>query len=258
MLIKQAKAKDVNDIVSFINKEWEENHILSRNKVFFNYQHIINNKINFIIARKDEKLIGVLGYIPSSIDLVSDVFTVIWKVLDNQNPLLGIQMLKFLENKKDVRFVFSNGINPKTFGLYKYLGFYINKLDHYVMINDNLKKFNIAELSNLNFNNTFDSNKNIKYQISILGNVDELDNFNFGDSSNHIPYRNREYFIRRYLKHPVFKYSIYLIYKSDKPVSLYVTRIQKHNSSQIIRIIDFYGDQNTLVCFSNYIYNLIL
>jgi len=258
MLIKQATIKDVEIIRSFINDKWKENHIVSRDKSFFNYQHKINNKINFIVAKNNKELIGILGYIPSSTDRVTDVFTVIWKVLDNQNPLLGIQMLKFLEKKKDVRYVFSNGINPKTFGLYKYLGFYINKLDHYVMINDNLKKFNIAELSHLNFNSTFNSNKNIKHKISILGNVNELDNFNFGDSSNHIPYRNREYFIRRYLKHPVFKYSIYLIFKYDKLVSIYVTRIQKKNSSKIIRIIDFYGDQNTLGCFSNYIYNLLL
>ena len=100
MLIKQATIKEVDIISKFINDNWKENHIVSRDKTFFNYQHKINNKINFIVAKNDEKLIGILGYIPSSIDLVSDVFTVVWKVLDNQNPLLGIQMLKFLEKKR--------------------------------------------------------------------------------------------------------------------------------------------------------------
>lgn len=255
MLINQATISDVESIRRFINDNWKKNHIISRDHVFFNYQHNINNEINFIVAKKEEEIIGILGYIPSSISTISDVSTVIWKVLDNQKPLLGLQMLKFLEKKNTVRYIFSSGINPNTFGLYKYLGFYINKLDHYYIINDTLETYNIAKFNTVN--NTFQPTKNNNFKITTLINKEELDIFDFGDPSDYIPYRNKDYFIRRYLEHPIFKYDIYLVFNTDELVSIYVTRVQNYENSNIIRIIDFYGNQNTLDVFSNFIYNLL-
>ena len=66
MLISLASLNDVEDIMSFINSHWKSNHILSRNEMFFRYEHQYNNYINFIIAKNEDKIVAVLGFIQTS------------------------------------------------------------------------------------------------------------------------------------------------------------------------------------------------
>ena len=47
--IRLANVNDINKIMRFINDNWKENHILSRDKDFFIYEHQGNNTINFVI-----------------------------------------------------------------------------------------------------------------------------------------------------------------------------------------------------------------
>ena len=115
--IRLANVNDINKIMRFINDNWKENHILSRDKDFFIYEHQGNNTINFVISLEDNKINGTLGFIKYS-DNNSDLATVIWKALKSHtNPMLGIELLEFLRNHKEYNIVFSLGINKKTIGI---------------------------------------------------------------------------------------------------------------------------------------------
>ena len=59
-------AKNSNEIMEFIHKNWSKDHILSKNQDLFNWQYYGNNSLNFIVARCNNDLIGVLGFIPNS------------------------------------------------------------------------------------------------------------------------------------------------------------------------------------------------
>ena len=90
MKISRATTDDISGIVSFIDKEWKENHILVRDEKLFQYEYQYNNnKINFLIARENNHIIGILGFIPYSINRKyyieenSDYCLSVWKVSKN-------------------------------------------------------------------------------------------------------------------------------------------------------------------------------
>lgn len=181
MNISIACHSDIDDIMSFINTEWKEGHILARDKDFFQYEHQNANQINFAVSRSnDMKINGVLGFIPSAIDEVSDINTVIWKVSKNtENPILGIQLLQFLQKEKCVRTVLSVGINKKTKGIYNYLGMFTDSLEQYVIINREIEDFKIAKVNSSHYFETVSATPDGEYEIRLIRDDKELSNFDF-------------------------------------------------------------------------------
>lgn len=260
-MISVASPKDIDEIMIFIHNNWKNNHILSKNKSFFKYEHQYKNKLNFILAKNEDKIEGVLGFISTSTKDITNVFTVIWKVEENNgNPVLGIQLFNYLENLKGVENVLSVGINKKTLPIFKYLNIYTNKLHQYVLINKEIKKFKVATISKTKTKTKIlKSNKYLDhFNVKKINYVSDLDKFDFLKYKCNIPYKSKDYFIKRYFKHPIYNYDIYAIFHNKNIASLYVTRIQSHNNSYVIRIVDFIGDQNTMYSFSKYISKLIV
>ena len=243
----------------FIHSHWKKNHILARDKMFFKYEHQINNKINYVIARHGNDIIGVLGFIPTSLNDFHNVFTVTWKVIENNKyPVLGVQLIKFLEKLKGVKNLLGVGLADKAVGIYKYLNFYTNKLNQYVIINRELEKYKIAHIQNPKINSINNNNLKNQYNVKKILNESQIDNFNFDDYKSNIPFKTKNYFIKRYFKHPIYKYDVYGLYDFDKIVSLYVTRLQSFEKSHVIRIVDFIGNQNTVFSFSSFISKFII
>jgi hypothetical protein len=257
--ISLASLTDITDIMSFINSEWKEGHILARDQDFFRYEHQSKDQINFVISKDENmKINGVLGFIPSALEEDSDVCTVIWKVSKNsQNPILGIELLQFLQKEKRVRTVLSVGINKKTIGIYKYLGMYTDSLNQFVMINKNIQEFKIAKVNELKvFDNIVSVDEN--YVIKLVKQEFDLSDFNFEEYKKNIPFKNKKYFFKRYFEHPIYQYDVYGAYFMDKLVSLIVTRVQSYNESKVLRIVDFIGEEKCLLSFGKFISELII
>ena len=72
MNISIATKHDIGGIQSFINSEWKENHILARDVLFFKYEYVYANKLNFIVAKLDDKIQGVIGFVPSKISTTNN------------------------------------------------------------------------------------------------------------------------------------------------------------------------------------------
>jgi hypothetical protein len=260
MNISLASLNDVADIMSFINSEWKEGHILARDEVFFRYEHQIKDQINFVISKDENmKINGVLGFIPSALEDDSDICTVIWKVSKNsQNSILGIQLLQFLQKEKGVRTVLSVGINKKTIGIYKYLGMYTDSLNQFVIINKNIQEFKIAKVNELKDFDSISVSLDVNYDIELIKQELDLSDFNFEEYKQNIPFKNKKYFCKRYFEHPIYQYGVYGAYLKDKPVGLIVTRMQSYNESKVLRIVDFIGTEKCLISFSKFISDLII
>ncbi|NRS90165.1 hypothetical protein HNQ02_003102 [Flavobacterium sp. 7E] len=260
MSISLASLDDISEIMLFIDTEWKEGHILARDKDFFKYEHQSRDQINFVISKDENKIInGVLGFIPSALGEFSDVCTVIWKVSkNNDNPILGIQLLQFLQKEKGVRTVSSVGINKKTIGIYKYLGMYTDSLNQYVMINKNIHEFKIAKVLKLNDCDNISYPLDVNYDIKEVGKELELSYFNFDQYKTNVPFKNRKYFNKRYFQHPIYQYRVYGAYFKGKPAALMVTRVQTFNESQVLRVVDFIGDEKCLLSFGSFFSKLIV
>ncbi len=261
VIITIANVNDIKDIMAFINLEWKEGHILARDEAFFRYEHQNNKQINFVVARdkKRKNIIGILGFIRYSSSNISDISTVIWKVIkDSNSPLFGIELLKFLQKTEYVRTLFSIGINYKTIGIYSYLGMYTNYLKHFAIVNSNLNEFKIAKIGDLKTKiNLIKFTTGLKV-VKIIKDVKELYKFKFDNFQDYIPYKNKEYYLKRYFGHPIYKYEVFGVYNMDEIETLFVLRVDSFNEARVIRVVDFLGLENNISILAKFLTNLIL
>lgn len=261
--IRLAKISDISEIMKFIEDNWKSNHILARDKSFFKYEHQNDAGINFAISIENNKINGVLGFIKYS-NIASDIATVIWKALKSKsNPMLGIELLQFLRDQNDHNILFSLGVNKKTMGIYNYLDIHTGYLDHYIIINSKIHNFNILKIESNNHIKKMQFIEDSQYQFIQLDknsfNPDSDSCFDFDFKNNKfIPRKDRDYFVKRFLNHPLYKYKVYGIYKASLPSSLVVTRKVTIGDSSILRIVDYTGNDHDIVYFSKFLYQIMI
>lgn len=250
-IIRQATITDRDDIIKFIEEEWSKTHIYVKDTDFFDY--IFNSKdenINFIIAKEDEKIMAILGFVDYQINneiTDKDIFTVVWK--SHKNTMAGIKCFEYLLNRK-YRSISSCGINYKTKSIYKLLGIETGKMNHWYLLNNSISKedFKIAKIENHSIQENINrSNKNTN---SINENISIIDiqnnNIKFDNIATTNFRKSYEYFINHYINNPYYKYDIYGIFKGNSVKSIMVTREVSYNDSKCLRIIDFIGDEKDL------------
>ena len=245
--ISIAKLDDVEEIMQFIDNEWQKGHILGTNRDFFLYEYKNGELLNFIISKnQSNKINGILGFLKSSSDVDSTIWTTMWKVLKStSSPMLGIEILNFLR-KQEFKNIMSIGINSKTIEIYKYLGLNTGILEHYFIPNYNINKNQIAIIPTYLKNNISLPiiNKDVICKKIKIKEIE--DSFNFNKYKYLNTCKDLNYFKKRYFQHPIYKYDIYGSYKDSKLHAMLVVRISSYLQSSCIRIVDFYGDEDFL------------
>lgn len=260
--IYTAGSADIEAIMTFIGNEWKPGHILARDRDFFEYEHLSGRDVNFAVAADSKnEITGVLGFLPYAItpDGKRDVATVIWKVSDKcKIPALGLRLLDHVLKLKWVRTVFSVGINKKTIGIYNYLGMFTDTMDHYVILNSRNRndEFRIAKISEKKPAATLIPSDS-RYVFSQNASETEIAEFPFWEFSDSVPYKDLAYFTKRYLRHPVYKYNICSIRKEDEIVGLIVMRVQQHEESAVLRMVDYFGDMKYLSLTGHFLQGLV-
>lgn len=254
-MIRFAREKDIPVIMEFINDYWKNNHIMSRDRVLFEFQHKWGNEISFILSESDERITGILGYIPYGRN-DRDVTFAIWKTNKTEDTMQGIDMLSFLRKKGDIRSVSAPGINLKTIPIYKFLGFETGKMKQWYRLRKNFE-YRIAKVTN--------------HGIPVIAQNREIDVCEIRDFSeaelefgikdclirNHQLLKSVEYLKRRYFEHPNYSYIKYGLRLGKKKLFI-VLRVQKCNGSALLRVIDCIGDHELIKYFSCEIDNLLV
>ena len=253
-----AKNSDMKEIMNYIDSEWRKGHILARDKSFLVFQHGNKKMLNFVISKNEKnKINGIIGFIKASKSKNSDVWTTTWKVSKNSiDPMLGIRLLQFVK-KQGYRNIMSVGIGIDTIDIYKYLGYSTGKLNHFFHPNKKIISKKIGIIPKLKNDLSFFAKKNTKYNIIKINSSILKENFSFSSYEKKIPYKDWDYFNKRYFLHPIFKYQIYGIFLKTKLISIMVMREVQKKSSSILRIIDFYGEEKPFKYLSEFFKNLI-
>ena len=245
-MISIGRLNDTDEIMEFIDREWEKNHILSKNKDFFLYEYSNKDALNFVISKSEDKINGILGFLKSASDKNSTVWTTMWKVSkSNGSPILGLRMLNYLQSQ-GYKSVMSNGINAVTEEIYSYLGFHVGELGHYYIPNQTLKTYRIAKFNKvkLDISSTYEAPENLIFkQVTIQ----ELEHsFGFARFLNKTPNKDFEYFKKRFFEHPIYNYEVYGVFKGTEILSLLAVRLARYGASSCLRIVDFYGQEETM------------
>lgn len=249
-VITIAKVEDADEIMKFIDNEWKKGHILGANKNYFLYEYANQNFLNFMISKNNNEINGILGFLRSSTDDNATVWTTMWKVSRSSgSPMLGIHLLNYLRDQ-GYKSVMSNGINQNTEEIYKYLGFNVGLLKQYFIPNKSLEKYKIAIIPKKISDESLSISKDNNLLFKKIELRDLLKKFNFSKYLSRLPYKNIDYFNKRFFQHPIYSYDVYGIFDGSELLSILVTRSVEYEKSTCMRIVDFYGQEDTLNTFA--------
>lgn len=245
--IRHATVEDRESIIKFLAEHWSKDHVFVRNPSLFDYYHKFDSKITFVIAedKKEKKIYGIEGYILANNTENPDVWGVIWKVIPNSVPLLGVRIMKYIRETTKCRIFAGVGVNPNTaLKIMKGLKEFTGKLDHYYRL-ANLENYQIAKVENKEILEIISGEQR---KLVLIQNADDLlRNFDMGLSYTK-PFKDKEYIIERYFNHPFHQYKVYAIKKEEeeKYTAILILREQNHMENKVLRIIDFIGNVQEL------------
>lgn len=245
--ISMASIDDASKIMRFIDREWKQGHIFARSKMFFLHEYGDGNKLNFVISKNEAgEITGMLGFLKASSDDDSTVWTTMWKVSKNSgSPMLGVELLNFLR-RQGYKGVMSLGINSETEIIYEYLGFHLGVLDHHFIPNLELKDFKIAIIPSRVLAKPINHIQQTDVVLKTVEPKDLKANFDFDKYRQRIPFKDLEYFIRRYFRHPIYEYKVYGCLKNQEITAIVVVRVCSYQNSTCMRIVDFHGEDELL------------
>lgn len=244
IIIKNLETKELNFFFKFINLKWKKNHIISRDKNFFKWQFYNKdtNKYNFVIAKSNNKILGCLGYIPNSIYSKNfkknDYFWLVNWIVDKRYNFLSLNLINYILSNFKFKFIGTTGCSENTVQILKALGFKTGNLKHSACANSRMNKFLISN---------FPKKKKKKYIESknkyILKIVNKNNISLFFHKIRKINNKDKEYFIKRYFEHPIYKYDFLGFWKLNKPHGFFVARKAKFKNSYSYKLVDYHGQK---------------
>jgi len=253
--ISRQRIKKIKQLQSFLSKYWRKNHILAKNKKFLIWQHKQESNLTYVTAKLKNKILCIIGYIPQShYDAKlskKEIFLTISRAINDTSPAIHLKVFRFLKEKLSQNFIGSLGAwNDRVAKYNKFLGFAVGPMDHYLLTSPHFKKYKIMKYHK----KLITPIKKSSYEFYEINEKFLKKNKLSNLFNKQYPIKSNIFLINRYLKHPVFKYNIFLIKKNSKSSAIIVIRKIKVIKSNVLRIIDFIGSEKE---FSN-VGNLML
>ena len=241
-MIEFAKRADIDEIMRFIDMEWRKNHILARDRAFFEYMYCIDDKVCFVISREEcnMSINGILGFVAYD-KKFHQISLSVWKALSSTDGMVGLGMLNYLLNQLKPKKIATPGINPKTtIALYKLMKFETGKMDHFYRL-AKTESYKLALVSDGVIRKV---ENNSKSKITPINTFNEYCELNIEYSDNALA-KEGWYIRKRYFEHPVYTYKVFLVSEESRKLAIFL-REQQANDAKCIRIVDLIGDYDLL------------
>lgn len=256
------KFTDLDKIQKFYQKYWARRNLITDDQNFLLYEFGNNLNLNFLLSECKNKgsIESIIGfYIYSNNKKYTHVCGSMSLVNPSSNyPLIGIETLKRLKILTNCYSYCGTNTNPQTMLplVKKFLSHHTSKMNHFFILNNEFDSYKIAEINKKI--NLFDRNHNYNSKIYLVDNVEELIATKiFNKKYSNLPYKSLEFFLKRYLLHPIYKYKIFLIKVNSTNSSILVCREVIQSNRKVLRIIDLIGDYKILPKLGNNLLYLI-
>lgn len=241
--IRFAEYGEIDEVMVFIDTYWRKNHILARDRAFFEYEMVIDGHVNFIIAKDKQsgEIHAVLGFLPASNPTNKhDFWYVIWKVAGDAMQLLGIEIHKRLSENPNFRYDLDIGMNPNTSVRIAKIIFkrQVAKMKHFYCLSEQ-GNYRVAKVSHYE---EFRENRDCQVKVRKIEDVKELqDFFACCYSEEIVPHKDMWYIERRYFRHPIHIYQVYGLDSGAGIEAVMVCREQGYDGTKVLRIVDYLG-----------------
>lgn len=243
--IRICNEDEKDKLIDFIRCCWKEDHILTKSEELLNFQHLdkVNKIYNFIVAFNNETgaFDAILGFIPLNKydqNVENDnIWLAVWKVKkEYANLLIGIKLLLNLTNMYNSSDIGVIGISDDAMEIYKAFKYKTGSLEHFIIKNENMEYFHIAKFpSDTTVNTTLKKNNIHLKEISRI----EFEKSNL--KSGFKPSKTIQYFVKRYIEHPFYKYRFFGFYLNGEIAGVFISRIITVDESKCLRIVDWIG-----------------
>ncbi|SDM89531.1 hypothetical protein [Lachnospira pectinoschiza] len=262
--IRLANLDDVPLIMKFIDKCWRKGHIMSRSRVLFDYEYVHETEVDFVIAidKFSKDLEGIFGFIRCQKERNQDIWGSMWKVRDDHDnmKLLGIELARRVYILTGCRMHIGNGANPNTTIPLRKIFFREKtaKMKQFYRLNREIKDYKIALIKdeeNLIENVVTKLREN--YSLKKIDNFKELENSYNLNKTDIYPVKDAYYIKHRYFEHPFYNYLVYGIEINGQTSAVIFLRQINIMESSVLRIVDFLGDEESLLGISPSLDNLM-
>ena len=263
MEISFGHVNDADSIMSFLAKNWKENHIMSINKELFLYEFSDGDKLNIAYsATSNGEITGIFGFKKYSSDDIPEIAGSMWVVNKEINsPMLGLMLRNFVINNTPHRFFAAPGAAKNTRNIYKYIGMSWVRMNQYFILNPEITNYKIIKNTYkcdkfFNFNNCLMKDGMSMY---LAGSSEHIKDYCFDCGRSTFPYKDYNYIKKRFFDHPVYKYDVYA-FKSDfyKISNIVVCRTVSNGGSSAYRVVDFYGESKYLKYITSELYSIMI
>lgn len=263
--IRFCRENEYEDLKSFIGNYWKKNHIFSKAKEVFDFQHL-NPKLhlyNYVIARsrEDNEIHAILGFVPTSQYDSNIKRMMVWPCIwqsrkDIDCKGLGVSMYHYLKNHKEIETISIMGITEIALSIYKHWNFITGKVEQFVM--PNFKAQEHLSKGLLNVYSAFDSDIKDTMELRIIDLQEYLkipeDSEIFKEYSL---YKSKMYYVNRFFRHPIYKYSFLAIIQHETIKSIIVVRRCGVEEDYCLRIVDYIGSIKYLSYVKNQLQALL-
>lgn len=247
--IRRCGPGDIGRLMAFIDCHWQKRHLLATNRSLMDWQHRASDgSYDYLLALRDEEIVGALGYIASRRfdPALSDrnvIWLALWKIRDGLGIAgLGLRLLDAIGKEGPQIAIAVNGINSTLLPLYRSLKYRVAELRQYFVTNP-ASRHRLLTLPN-------------GYPPPVpcgggatlveMTAIDLLAMNPIGLSSASVPEKTPAYFANRFLRHPIYRYRVFLLSAPGTGIALLATRTAEYDSVRALRIVDFAGDPAAL------------
>jgi len=246
--IHRAMISDISEIMEFIGKEWTADHVLSKSKELFLWQYGRqgNEELNFVLARNNKELVGILGLTFNSqyckTKITKDIkWLSMWKVTPEAQTGTGLRLLNLAESMFPTFGMGTVGCTIKALQIYKSLGYLTGELTHFYYPNNN----HVFDNSSIYNFRSQELHKSHKQDLDLF--VEDVEqNLTFKKLNLHLnkspevgQFKPSGYMINRYLNHPFYKYQLKLIIDSNRSeLGFIIFRVSQTPKGNVLRVLE--------------------
>ena len=241
ILLRHAFPSDKGAIIWFLNQHWGSRHPLVNLPDLFEYYYVNGDKLQFVLAFEDGRMVAVAGYILANRSDTPDAWVSIWCAAGGANGV-GLQLMEALPRLANIRVLACNNIRPKTMAFYRFLGWHADRISHYYRLADQ-SRFSLVQNSGCQERLPAGGDLALFPVYSTVAleglGVPPTDLF---------PQKDLWYLRRRYFAFPRQRYQVWAASEAGRVAAYLVTRTAEVESAgaKVLRIVDFVGNAQLL------------
>lgn len=240
--VRFARLDEYEKLHSFMYNHWGKDHILTKSKLLFDFQHKGKDKYYIVVGYNNEtnEIDGIWSLIPvslydSSLQVEGNYWGAILKVRDDVDNKeirrLPFKLFSFILKIPGFRTVGFSGLGTKGQPFVNPLCTNYGVLNQYYIANPDNEYFVGKNLIKKEFSASEFTVKDIS-----------LNGLAWQPDESYLPKKSVHFFKERFEKHPIYKYNFWGIYKNSSLLAIWAYRIiSVKGLGRVIRIVDTLG-----------------